>query len=532
MDKYLQTFASFLMILSWYTLLLTPIKNTLHMFQQNRYELRRYFPWLIGEVKYQLKHSRLWLIIAGLFIVMALISHFSQLLAPAMSIGVNLALALYFHYQDRATVKIKPLVFTNRVKRQTVVMFILVTIEMMLIWPLSWNLRIIATPAIFLSPWIILFLVALITAPFEVMVKRSFIQQAKNILKNQPNLIKIGITGSYGKTSTKNILNEVLSESFYTLATPASFNTPMGLTITIREHLKSVHQVFIAEMGADKVGEIEYLSKFIQPKIGLITSIGPQHLNTFKNIENIIKEKMRLAENLPSDGLAVLNMDNEYIRNYALKNKCQILSYGIDHEADVKASDIEVSPNGSSFNVNYNNQMIPFKTRLLGKHNIANILSAICVGIYLGIPFDQLQSSVSKVNYIEHRLQLKTINGFQYIDNAFNSNPEGSKMSLDVLALMPGHRNIITPGMIDLGRKQDEYNKAFGAYMKGKVDTVLLIGQTQTLAIYEGLKESGFDMNHVKVFDKVKQAFDYIERNATRTDITLLENDLPDAFNR
>ncbi len=532
MDRYIQTFASFLMIVSWYALLLTPVKNTLHMFQQNRYELRRYLPWLFNETLYQIKHNRLWVAILGLYSIMATIAHFSMVLAPAMAIGVNLALALYLHYQDRSKVVIKPLVFTNRVKRQAVVMFIFVSVLIMSIWPYNWNIRIIATPLIMLSVWLLLVLVALATAPFERMVKQSFIQEAKRILKNQPNLIKVGITGSYGKTSTKNILNEVLSESFYTLASPASFNTPMGLTITIREHLKSVHQVFIAEMGADKVGEIEYLSKFIQPKIGIITSIGPQHLNTFKNIENIIKEKMRLAENLPSDGLAVLNLDNDYIRNYQLKNNCQIITYAIDHEADLKALDIKFSPNGSTFNVLYKEEKIPFKTRLLGKHNIANILSAISVGIYLGISFEQLQHAVAQVNYVEHRLQLKTINGFQYIDNAFNSNPEGSKMSLDVLELMPGHRTIITPGMIDLGHKQDEYNKAFGAYMKGKTDTVILIGKTQTSAIYEGLVESGFDMNQVKVFDHVKQAFDYIERNASRSDITLLENDLPDAFNR
>ncbi len=532
MDKYIQTFASFLMILSLYALLLTPTKNTLHMFQQNRYELRRYFPWLFGEIKYQIKHNKLWIVIVGIYGVLALIAHFSSILAPAMAIGVNLALALYLHYQDRSKVKIKPLVFTDRVKRQSVVMFILSSLLIMLIWSYSWNIRIIFSPLLMLSTWLLLGLTAIITAPFEAMVKRSYIQQARNILKGQVNLIKIGVTGSYGKTSTKNILNEVLSESFYTLASPASFNTPMGLTITIREHLKSVHQVFIAEMGADKVGEIEFLSKFIQPKIGIITSIGPQHLNTFKNIENIIKEKMRLAENLPEDGLAVLNMDNEYIRNYQLKNNCQVISYAIDHEADLMAKDIQYSPNGSQFNVCYKDQVVPFKTRLLGKHNIANILSAISVGLYLGINFEQLQHAVTQVNYIEHRLQLKTINGFQYIDNAFNSNPEGSKMSLDVLELMPGHRTIITPGMIDLGHKQDEYNKAFGQYMLGKTDTVLLIGQTQTAAIFEGLKESGFNMDNVKVFDRVRQAFDYIERNASRTDITLLENDLPDAFNR
>ena len=136
------------------------------------------------------------------------------------------------------------------------------------------------------------------------------------------------------------------------------------------------------------------------------------------------------------------------------------------------------------------------------------------------------------VNYVEHRLQLKKINGFNYIDNAFNSNPEGAKMSLEVMKMMPNHRYIITPGMIDLGHEQDAYNKAFGQQMLGCVDTVILVGKKQTQAIYEGLVEVGFDLKEVLIVDTVKEAFAYIEANASRDDMILLENDLPDAFNR
>ena len=322
-----------------------------------------------------------------------------------------------------------------------------------------------------------------------------------------------------------------MSEKYYVLSTPASFNTPMGLTITIREQLKTIHQVFIAEMGADKVGEIDFLSKFIRPQYAIITSIGPQHLNTFKSLDNIIREKMRLVENLPVSGVCVINFDYDTVRNYRIKNNCKIIRYAIDHEADFMAKNIEYSPNGSKFDVVCNEGSYPFMTRLLGKHNIANILAGIALGRQLGLSWEMLQKAVSNVNYVEHRLQLKKINGFNYIDNAFNSNPEGAKMSLEVLKLMPNHRYIVTPGMIDLGVKQYEMNKRFGTQMKDHVDTVLLIGRKQTQAIYEGLKESGFNMDRVIVLDTVKEAFKYIESHANKDDIILLENDLPDAFN-
>jgi UDP-N-acetylmuramoyl-tripeptide--D-alanyl-D-alanine ligase len=306
----------------------------------------------------------------------------------------------------------------------------------------------------------------------------------------------------------------------------------MGLTITIREQLKALHQVFIAEMGADKKGEIEHLSRFIQPKYGILTSIGPQHLNTFKTQENITNEKFRLIENLPQDGLAVLNYDYALVRDYPIKNKVKVVSYAIDQAADFTASNIVYTPSGSSFDVLIEGQVVSFQTRLLGKHNISNILAGIALGHHLGLDIASLQKAVKAVNYVEHRLQLKKINGLNYIDNAYNSNPVGSMMALDVLSMMPHRRFIVTPGMIELGEQEDQHNTNFGSYMKGRADVVILVGPVQTKPIYKGLEESGFDMEHVYVVSRVKEAFALVESLANEQDIILLENDLPDAFNR
>ncbi|MCI5773093.1 MAG: Mur ligase family protein, partial [Erysipelotrichaceae bacterium] len=278
--------------------------------------------------------------------------------------------------------------------------------------------------------------------------------------------------------------------------------------------------------------DINYLCKFVKPQIGLVTSIGPQHLQTFKNMDNIIKEKMQMIECLPKDGLGIINIDNEYIRSYQIKNSCKIVTYGIKNDATYRAVDIQYSPNGSTFNVLYENEKYAFSTKLLGEHNIMNILAAIAVARYLGVGWAELARSVRQVDYVEHRLQVKKINGYTFIDNAFNSNPEGAAMSLQVMSMMPNKRFIITPGLIDLGPQQYAMNHEFGRQMLGKVDVVILVGPTQTLPIYKGLEESNFKMADVYVVDTVKEAFNKVYALASKEDIILLENDLPDAFSK
>ena len=521
-----------MMFIALFVFLWIPLKQSLHMFQQNRYELRRYGPWLRDRLKFDLKRELRWAMIVVLYVLISLASYFIPVLGSTLWLVFTLILAYFAIQSDKQQKFIKKLHYTSRVKRQMVVMFVLMGLVILGFYQLQWFLISLLTPIMVMMVWLMIYVMAILTLPFEALVKHYYIHKARQALDAHPRLIKIGITGSYGKTSSKNILNEILSERYYVLSTPASFNTPMGLTITISEQLKAIHQVFIAEMGADKVGEINFLSKFIRPHYAIVTAIGPQHLNTFKTLENIQREKMRLIENLPVNGVGVINYDYATIRDYRIKNNCKIVTYALDHEADFKAINIQYSQEGSTFDVVCLEGTYAFETRLLGKHNIGNILAGIALGRQLGLDWANLQKAVMGVNYVEHRLQLKKINGFNYIDNAFNSNPEGAKMSLEVMKMMPNHRYIITPGMIDLGHEQDAYNKAFGRQMLTCVDTVILVGKKQTQAIYEGLVEVGFDLKEVLIVDTVKEAFAYIETNASRDDMILLENDLPDAFNR
>jgi len=306
MNDFLLLINRLLIVIAWIVLYSTAIKQSLHMFQQNRYEVRRFWPWLLEHIQFEPKQSLKWILIYVGYIAIAFISNRYTAIGATLVILFTLLISYQFIQTEKRTNYIKQLNVTARVKRQIFVMIGLVGLTLYFVYTLDWMWIAIFTPFMWGIVWLYVIVMAVITMPFESMIKMIFIQKAKNVLANQSRLIKIGITGSYGKTSSKNILNEILSEKYYVLSTPASFNTPMGLTITIREQLKSIHQVFIAEMGADKVGEIDFLSKFIRPQYAIITSVGPQHLNTFKTLENIIHEKTRLNEHMHFSGISVI----------------------------------------------------------------------------------------------------------------------------------------------------------------------------------------------------------------------------------
>lgn len=501
---------------------------TLQMVQQNRYEIPRLKAWMkqypiIEWIDLQL----LWITL----ITWVLIFLNQYYVYPFVLILVVLMLFLSIDAYNafKQTKSIKPLVVTDRVKRQITVLVIMTVLLVILTFNQPLLLPLLCLFGY--NSGYVMQGVLWMLEPLEKTFRKRYLNEASSRLDSMKSLIKIGITGSYGKTSSKNIMHEILSKKYYTLMSPASFNTPMGLTRTIRESLKPIHQVFIAEMGADKVGEIKELMDFVHPSIGVLTSIGPQHLNTFKSIENIIKEKFEVIEQLPADGVGILNMDEQYIQSYQVKNSCKILTYAIKHDAMFKAKDIRYSIEGTTFILCHEDNEYEFKTRLLGEHNVYNILAAVAVGHHLGIEFSDLIQAVKQVNYIPHRLELKRQGTMVILDNAFNSNPVGSRMSLDVLKQMQGYRIIMTPGMIDLGQKQDEYNRLFGTYMKDATDLIILVGKKQTQAIYEGIESTGFDMKNVVVVDRVLDGFKYVH-GLKRDDIVLLiENDLPDAFN-
>lgn len=359
----------------------------------------------------------------------------------------------------------KTLVYTGRAKRLMFWSFVtIILLEVSVVssikaqsMVLYYMLRIVCYSLfIFLAP-VNMIISNFLSGPAEKIIGDFYINSAKfKLLKKQyKKLIKIGVTGSYGKTSTKFILQTILSEKYKVLASPESYNTTMGNVKVIRKMLKPEHEIFISEMGARHRYDIREICDIVRPQIGLITSIGPQHLETFKKVENIVKTKSELLEALPTDGVVFLPNDDSHCLQLYNKEKRKKYIYGIkDTHADVYAKNIKITKQGTEFIAVTKQGEIYCKSKLLGEHNVQNILGAIAIATYLGLTNEEISNGVKNIKPVEHRLQiLDGKNGITVIDDAFNSNPVGSKMALDVIKEFEGRKIIITPGMVELRKR-------------------------------------------------------------------------------
>ncbi len=439
----------------------------------------------------------------------------------------------------------KPLVYTARVKRMLVTFFILIAASFTGAFFAAKRVDfegayrftnvlpfIFVGAALYLTP-ILVPLSNLINKPVEKAVQNWYINDAKKKLADMPSLHKVGITGSYGKTSMKFYLSELLSSQYETLKTPESFNTPMGVTITIRRDLRPTHQYFICEMGARRVHEIKELCGIANPHDGIITSVGPQHLETFRSIENVLNTKFELADAVQAAGGKIyLNGDNELIRRKAPEYKNTVL-YGLQEGNDYRATDITVSDKGTEFTVTApDGESLRYSMKLLGEHNVQNVLGAIAYAHGTGISLDKLLLPVKRIAAVPHRLQLLDKgNGVTYIDDAYNSNPNGCRAALNVLSLFDACRILVTPGMVELGAKQEELNFEFGQEAAKACDYIVLVGKNQTVPIYNGIKDAGYNMEQVFVADNLNEALAKVQAYQTsKKKVVLLENDLPDNY--
>lgn len=508
----------------------------LHMFQQNTYINSEEIVWL----KKFNERQRVLLLV---FIVGCL-SFFDTLKYVRFFYAfISLITLIYYIKIEKIKIK-KPLVWTARAKR----LFISYMILIILISFLGTYIVIKRDEIIYLVLAILglfspLFIVLsnIINYPIEEMIREYYIRDAKNILKRMPDMKIIGITGSYGKTSVKYYLETLLKAKFNVVKTPESFNTPMGIVKTIRSYIKPDTEIFLCEMGARKVGEIKELCDLVHPNDGIITSIGPQHLETFLTMDNIISTKFMLAESVKDKGKIFLNMDCDYIRDNAVKYK-NVVSYFSRTDIYEKnsymssmgyyATDIKVDENGTVFTLNTpNKETETYRMKLIGAHNVINVVGALAVSHMYGISLKKLKTQVIKLRCAPHRMQIIPRGDITIIDDAYNSNPVGSKAALETLAMFSGTKIIITPGMVELGDKEDFYNKKFGNYIAKYSDYAILIGEKHTRPIYRGLKEKGFDEKKIFVCETLQEAMEYATKiNEGLKKFILLENDLTDNY--
>lgn len=519
--------------------MLLNFKYDIQMLQQNSYRTERYWKW---------QKERLWTgwrmtDVAMIFLLL------STLLDMRLCLMIVTAVCLWKTVVILKKRYKKPLVFTKRVWRiYTVTGVIGLCGYLASIISFGRGSEMVSYyhgPSVVISilllittfSWLPVILAVLLLTPVEKHINSGFRKDAVRILKSMPDLKVIGITGSYGKTSTKHYLHTILSEKYETLMTPGSYNTPMGVIRTIREMMKPYTEIFICEMGAKQIGDIKEICDIVAPHNGIITAVGPMHLETFKNIENVAKTKFELADALPKEGLVVVNNDFEAATNRRVEN-CRCIRYGITNTkgCEYVAENIVYSPEGTVFEIVHKKDeketgRVSYRTRLVGECNISNLMAAIIMARYIGMDEESIARGMSRIEQVEHRLSVKrTPGGITIIDDAFNSNPTGSKMALEVLgAFQGGKRIVVTPGMIELGEKQEILNRELGVQIGRNADVAVIVNEINRDALVQGISDSDNEiiLHTVGSFAEAQQLLNGLIQAG---DIVLYENDLPDTF--
>lgn len=536
--------------------------------QQCGYRGKRYFKWLTSpETPYL---SRLMLLcILGFLFFLVLGTNFAPIVGEKAAAYVGFAsfvlfTALYIRTESAVNAKV-PLKKTKRLVRLCITFAVTLTVfvfglmllcSAIAIWigdEIVWLLRyslICGVPI--LLPYI-LFVAYLINEPMEELIKRHYIRQAKTKLDNT-DVLRIGITGSYGKTSVKEILRTILSQKYRVLATPASYNTPLGIAITVKS-LDSTHDVFIAEMGARNKGDIKELALLVKPDYGVLTGINNQHLESFGTIENIKNTKFELFETLAwgaGDGVDGLNdgqgrndgngrngkgffsSDNEGARELYERFGGEKYLAGIGGAENdlVTATELSTSEQGTSFTLNIaGEEPVACNTVLLGKHSVSNICLAAAVAYKVGLTPEEIAKGINRLQSVGHRLELVPNNKkIVIIDDSYNCNEDGAKAAMEVLDTFKGRKIVVTPGLVELGKMENVANLSFGTLLAAHADKVIVIGKHNAEMIINGLTAGGMDKADISFAKNLNKGNEILNGMLAEGDVVLFENDLPDNY--
>lgn len=516
------------------------LRYFLHLLQLDGYKTNEYRHWLSEHGSHILRFSHKLalsvLVLAGLGF--AYVSPFWTALVMLPAWAITFASSRLYRSERQK----KPLAYTNRLKRLLATAAVLTALPVVagavigigmgglhgfLAYLIGFFVADLGVPL-----WVLL--ASYLMKPVETAIQEGFKKQARRTLKTRPNLRVIGITGSYGKTSTKFILAEILKQQYNVLATPSSYNTPMGICLVVNNKLKPEHQILVLEMGMRYRGDIQELCDLAPPDIAIVTSVGVAHLESMGSIENIAREKGDLVEYMKPGGPVVLNMDDERVAAMAARASGKVWRVSAENhpDADIAARNIRYGAEGASFMVrDETGEEVEFTTKLLGKHNVLNILLGVAVGRELGLRLRQIAHAVTRVQPVEHRLALRQEGEVTIIDDAFNANPVGARNAVEILGQFgPGRRIIVTPGMIELGERHHEENRTFGEHIARHADLAILIGQEQTRPIQEGLEAQQYPDEQTKVFNSLFDAQDFLKSYLRPGDVVLYENDLPDQY--
>lgn len=422
----------------------------------------------------------------------------------------------------------KPLVWTDKAKNISSISVVtwIATLAGMIFYQNTFLLVMVLFGA--WQPGLFFVFGALALKPYELWNRRKVVRNTNRFFSSRSDLKIVGITGSFGKTSVKDFLFEIMRTDSEVVKTPESYNTVFGIKKVIDYEITRKTKVFLCEMGAYTRGEIAELCTMAPPDYAILTAIGTQHLERFGNLENTTLGKFELVDAVdPSK--ALLNLDNELIaKRIKLEKYRGVKTYSLENKtADFYIRSRKIKDGITSFEFVYKGKVFSFSTRLFGSSNFSNLVGAIGMAFMLKVPYKQIKERVVSIQPSPHRLELKKIGKSTLIDDAFSSNEQGFINIICDLKDLPGKKAIITPGIVELGNKTYEVHKNLGHHLSGVFDLVYLVGESdRTKAIAEGLGNTTpyflikNSANLWEVVNKLSKDFDWI----------LIENDLTDIY--
>jgi UDP-N-acetylmuramoyl-tripeptide--D-alanyl-D-alanine ligase len=351
------------------------------------------------------------------------------------------------------------------------------------------------------------------------------LKQIAHYYRNLFNIPFIGVTGSVGKTTTKDLISGVLSGKYNVHKNIGNFNNEIGLPITLF-NLESDHEISVLEMGMSSYGEILDLVNIVNPRIGVITNIGVSHIENFGSKANILKAKMEIATNLGEGNYLLVNGDDEYLKNIDKSGKeYEIIFYGISSNNDFYPTKVEdLGENGSSFTIEIEGQPATFKIKQLGLHNVYNGLAAVWIGLKHNMTVAEIQRGLDNFNPSKMRLEVINKNNIKIINDAYNASPDSMKAALDVLENIKANRKVAVLGnMFEMGSFAEEGHRSVGEHLaKKKIDLLITVGD---MANWIGLeaKKNGLDKNIIFPVLNNFEAINILEKHISENDAILVK---------
>ena len=514
--------------------------------QLEEYQGGRYFRWLLARRSRWLPQRPLLVWLVGSALILLLAEAPDGTLPQVLTLPVAL---LVSWPQTGGEVK-KGFRVTWRARRLLITANLLAALNAALLLMPAGNFGVDALrPALLTAAGLLLLLLAplylicanLLLRPVEAFLRSRFIARARQTLEEARPTV-IGITGSFGKTSTKVILQHILNGRFRAGATPKSYNTLMGVCLAINQDLVEDRSLdyYIVEMGAYGPGEIAEICELAGPQISLVTALGPQHLERFGSIENIVAAKYEIISALPKDGLGVFVRDNPHLRGMAARGhpdtvltvSCEAAPVdALPDDPRLVATEISESLEGLRFRVldRRSGEREDFTTGLLGRHNVSNILLAAAVALHEGMSLREIAWRVRSLEPARARLEREQTNtGITIINDGYSANPAGARHALRVLGMHEGRRLLITPGMIELGELMEAENQALGEEAARHASDVILIGAQNTQPMRVGLLAAGFPQERLHLMATLTEAIAWYETQLRAGDAVLFLNDLPE----